>query len=432
MIIWLAKTIAWILEQFHRGGSLPGAIALRLQPTIFDKLSVTCPILVVTGTNGKTTISNLCASLYQRAGLETVNNAKGDNLKAGILTTLLRHSNAKGIITAQRIVLEVDELNVAYIMEHLPVAVVIVSNFFRDQLDRAMEMEQTIQKIEKSLIAFQGTLILNGNDPTVLRLQAHAPHAKIVTYGLGKLASSTTSTTEANEGKFCPHCHHPLQYAYYHYAHLGQFTCSYCGFATPNFDVTLESIQEDSITLDKRAYPLSNTNVYMLYNVLCVYAIAKIEQFHPMILKRTLQYYQAPHGRNEVFLYQNHRYNLHLIKNPTGANEVLKQIEADVKTSLVLIVLNDDYQDGQDVSWIYDTKWERIIQANEIICSGSRAYDMALRLKYGGYQGLLSIKQDTEEALSYGYSKAIDMVILSTYTALAPLRKKMRRDENEA
>ena len=164
------KLSAWGLHLIGRGGSMPGSIGCKVDANILSKLKFNGPVILVTGTNGKTSTANMITDLFEKAGYNVISNRKGDNLKAGIVTTLLTHAKLNGEIKANAVVLECDELNVRHILPFIPVTDFVVNNFFRDQLDRAREMEQLIDSIEKVLPAYRGRLILNANDPNVVRV----------------------------------------------------------------------------------------------------------------------------------------------------------------------------------------------------------------------------------------------------------------------
>lgn len=428
----MGKCASLLLRLIHRGGSLPGAITLRLCPSIYSHFHYTGAIIVVTGTNGKTSTSNMIADLFTAHGKRVISNRKGDNLKEGITTCILNHTSLFGKVHGDVMVLEVDELNVPYVMRHLNVTAFVVTNFFRDQLDRSKEMELLIQKIEAALDGYQGALILNGNDPNVLRLSDHAPQATLVTFGAEECSVSSKTTTEASEGKFCPRCNHALRYTYYQYSHIGVFKCSHCDFQTPKIDCEASDIdvQRGSFSFAKYTFIAPIHSLYTIYNCMAVLAIAKLHDIPYELVQTVFESVVQPQGRNETFLYQKRPYTLNLIKNPTGANEVLKVIEQDPEEKALMIVLNDNPQDGTDVSWIYDAQFERVLRLSTklIVCSGQRAYDIALRMKYANYDGEIQVIEDFQKGLERLYEEQKKGYIIATYTALQPVRNAMRRD----
>lgn len=435
-ILFLTKIISYLLSKMGRGGSFPGQVALKLNRNIFDCFQYTCPIILVTGTNGKTSTSNMIADLFINANKKVINNRKGDNLKEGIATALIQSSKPNGHIDADVMVLEVDELNIPYIMKHLQVTVLVITNFFRDQLDRSQEMEQLIQKIEKAVSEFNGTLVCNGNDPNVVRVKDHAPQAKVLYFGVARCSVSLDETKEAGEGKFCPRCNQPLAYSFYQYSHIGMFQCISCDYRTPDLDVCASdvSIAQGSFCVEESCFHAPIASLYTIYNCMAVISIAKLFQLPYALCEKVFTHTKQPAGRNETFYWQGNPYTLNLVKNPTGANEVLKTIASDSSEKVLMIVLNDNAQDGTDVSWIYDAQFERVLQLStkKIICSGIRAYDMALRIKYADYNGEIIVIEDPKQALDKLYQYHMHSHIIATYTALAPVRALMRKDESHA
>lgn len=418
-----------LLSAAGRGGSLPGTIGTKLDPDILKKLSFNGPVVLVTGTNGKTSTANMITDLFIKAGYKTISNRKGDNLKAGIVTTLLTNATTAGKIKADAVVLEVDELNVRHILPYLPVSAFVVNNFFRDQLDRAREMEQLIATIENVLPDYKGTLILNGNDPNVVRLADKAPFAKDIYFGIGKSQYSKTNTNEASEGKFCPRCGAPLHYKFYQYSHIGSFYCTNCDFKTPSLNVELKNINLDTMEFDydHQVFKDPYEGMYSMYNCTAVIAAAKAFHIDLKYVHEVFASAPQPQGRNERFEHNGKNIVLNLIKNPTGANEVMKVIEKNLDDKNIVIVLNDREQDGTDVSWIYDTFFEKLMneKTKSIICTGTRANDMALRLYYGGYKGDLKTIESLDAAIDEGMDLADDLYVIATYTALQPSRNEI-------
>lgn len=432
LAILVTKTATFLLRLIHRGGSLPGQLGQKVCKDILKRLHIDGSVILVTGTNGKTSTSNMISELFIQANKKVISNRKGDNLQAGIITTLVNAASLTGNIHCDYVVLEVDELNIPYIMDALHVDTFVVTNFFRDQLDRSKEMEQLIVKIEQAIASFRGNLVLNGNDPNVVRLADIAKEATCVYFGIEECQSSTNISHEASEGKFCPRCRNRLSYTYYQYSHIGEFHCSSCDFKTPTLTVCLQPLQ-----IEKREFSYENTvyqapqgGLYTMYNCASVLLVAKLYQISSQYAKQAFQQIRIPDGRNEVITSNQKQYVLNLIKNPTGANEVMKVINEDKDDKAILIVLNDYAQDGTDVSWIYDTHFEKLVNntTKTIIVTGTRAYDMALRLKYAGYTQDMQIYENLEKAVHVFKSLSYtSLYAVTTYTALQPTRKLLRR-----
>lgn len=435
LAIAATKSARFLLGLAHRGGSMPGSIGLKADPNILSKLSFNGPVILVTGTNGKTSTANLISDLFEKSGYKTISNRRGDNMKAGIATVLLSNASLSGKIKADAVVLEVDELNIRHILPYIPVSALVVNNFFRDQLDRAREMEQLIESIEGVLPDYEGLLILNGNDPNVIRMKDKAPKAKAMYFGIERNAYSQDHTSEASEGKFCPRCGHPLDYEYYQYSHIGKFHCTNCDFKTPELDVALENIDLNHQTYVYEGQTLSNPyeGMYSMYNAAALLTVAKKYSLSLDKVKEVFKHAPIPFGRNEHFEKNGKKTILNLVKNPTGANEVMKVIERDPDKKNIVIVLNDREQDGTDVSWIWDTFFEKLMndKTSEIICTGLRANDMALRIYYGGWEKNLGVIENMDEAIETGMDKPETTYVIATYTALLPSRNAIEKKVKE-
>ena len=428
MKLLLIKMIHFILKKMGRGGSLPGTIALKLDKDILKKFKMPEKVIIVTGTNGKTTTSNLIVESFAKAGLKVIGNRRGDNLKEGITTLLCANSNLNYEVQADAVVFEVDELTVMRVFKDLNVTTFVVNNFFRDQLDRVGEMETIIRRIGSVLDDYTGHLVLNGNDPNVVRLALAAPNAQVHYYGVGVNEVTCEKSNEASEGKFCPKCGQPLHYEYYQYSHIGKFECS-CGFGKNDIECFVESIDYDNETfvMNGQTFHSFQNAIYAIYNcaaVLCCMKINGIDLSYPNDVFNT---FVMNIGRNETFDLNGYCL-LNLIKNPAGANEVMKPIMRNQNDKNILLVLNDNEPDGTDVSWIWDAHFELLINEHtkRIYCAGLRAYDMALRLKYEGFKNIIVV-EDVEEALVQMKEFKEDAYVIANYTALQSTRNAIRR-----
>ena len=421
-----------LLSFFGRGGSLPGSIALKLDKDFIKRFKMPEIVILVTGTNGKTTTSNLIAESLRASGLKVINNHRGDNLNVGIATLLATNADANYVIHADAVVIEVDELTLYRQFDHLHPSHLVVTNFFRDQLDRAGEMETIIRKIMAVTKNFTGTLILNGDDPNVLRLKDNAEKAKTLLFSVGKNEESLLETNEASEGKFCPRCGNRLHYDYYQYSHIGRFNCPKDHYGEIAPDIFVEKVDKE-----KGTFIVNNTEfhsfinaLYAIYNCASVLCVMKSLNLDLSNADKVFRTYSLKEGRNEEFNL-NKPCIINLIKNPTGANEVMKEINSHEEDKLICIFLNDNDQDGHDISWIWDAHFERLNQKNirEIVCSGLRAYDMALRLKYEGLEDKIKVIEDSVKAVHYLNEANMNSYIMCTYTALHATRAILRKEE---
>lgn len=427
----IVKMIRFVLVKMGRGGSLPGNIGLKMDAKLLSRFKMPKHVILVTGTNGKTTTSNLIVECLKASGLKVIGNRRGDNLREGIATLLCANSDLGYRIKADAVVLEVDELTIPRVFDQLHVSAFVINNFFRDQLDRAGEMETIVRKIESVLPEFKGKLILNGNDPNVVRLADTAKQAELFFYDVNECAVSSSVSNEASEGKFCPRCGAELHYDYYQYSHIGKFHCEKDGFGIHTASVCVENVDFDAqnMMVNGQSIHMFQNAVYAVYNCAAVLTLLKAMNIEWHYAAKVFDEFEMNDGRNETFMIDGTRCVLNLIKNPTGANEVMKSIIKQGNERSVLIVLNDNDQDGRDVSWIWDAHFDLLIdpQTKNIICSGTRAYDMALRLKYEGYEDGLQVEENLSKAVDLLCESDGEYTIISTYTALQNCRSILRR-----
>lgn len=423
-----------VLRAFGRGGSMPGRLALKMDPTFISKFQMPKIVILVTGTNGKTTTSNLIARSLEQAGLKVINNHRGDNLNVGIATLLAANSDANFRIQADAAVIEVDELTLYRQFKALKPTALVVNNFFRDQLDRAGEMETIIRKIQEVTQNFTGDLILNGDDPNVVRIGDTARSAQIHYFSVCKNAVSTDTTNEASEGKFCPRCGNPLIYSYYQYSHIGRFICKHDNFGDIIPYTYVESIdyQNETFTVDHIQYHSFMNTIYAIYNCSAVLTVMKLLGLDTKYANEVFTNFKMSEGRNEVFALSKPCI-INLVKNPTGANEVMKYIVAQPGDKNICIFLNDNAQDGHDISWIWDAHFERLNQSDvkTIVCSGLRAYDMALRLKYEGMEDRIQVIEDKEKAIQWLDQANMNSYVIATYTALHSVRAILEKESTK-
>ena len=429
----IVKLTGALLHKMGRGGSFPGRLALRMDKDFIRKFKMPKIVILVTGTNGKTTTQNLIAESLRASGLKVINNRRGDNLNVGIASLLADNSDLSFHVQADAAVIEVDELTVYRQFKDLHPSALVVTNFFRDQLDRAGEMETIIRKIMEVTEDFEGSLILNGNDPNVIRIGYNAKRASLHYFTVDRNDVSQETTDEASEGKFCPFCGGELHYDYYQYSHIGRFYCEHDGFGkiVPDTEVTAVDYQNGMFTCDGRQYHSFINTIYAVYNCAAVLTVMKVFDRDMAAADNVFATFEMKEGRNEEFSL-NKPCILNLAKNPTGTNEVLKYILLQPGEKNICIILNDNTQDGHDVSWIWDAHFERLNDpsVNQIVCSGLRAYDMALRLKYEGLEDRIVVKEQVEDAVKWLDKADCDSYIISTYTALQHTRSVLKKEEH--
>ena len=392
---------------------------------------VDCPIIAVTGTNGKTSVTNCIAQLFEQSGKKIIINKEGNNLDTGICSLLLRYCDGSGRVDADYLILETDESHVPVVYSQLRLETLVVLNFFRDQLDRNGEMETLIQKINGFCKTFEGNLILNGDDPNTARLGRANPNNKNVKYFRAeKYAYATESIFEASEGRFCPFCGEPLEYDYYQYSHIGKFICKKCGFGDyePYISASDIDLEKPVFTAGGHEYSPKLNSIYNVYNMTAVAAAATLYGISQDVTDNVISNYTVNNGRMESFVLGDRVTTLNLAKNPVGANMTLRVMNEMNGEKELLFVLNDNVADGLDVSWIWDINFSIFERVTRVVTSGTRAYDIAVRIKCSGYDPAnIVVRPDLDEAVDELAKTSGRKFVIANYTAVQPTRAALKR-----
>ena len=410
------------VTKLSSGTSVIGLFVLKICPDFLVHANdyVTCKKINITGTNGKTTTSGLINHLIKESGHSAVNNAMGANMLNGVVNALALQINP--FRKTDYSVIELDEANVKPVYEKFDADYLLVTNLFRDQLDRYGELATTKHFIQNGIDLKENiTLVLNADDPLVSTL-----HAKNKIYfGISEVVyedglKPLESLTEEN---FACDCGKALKYSKKFYAQQGHYYCD-CGYKRPDvkYEAKVTLYKDHSVVnLLGEDYIIPLNGLFNAYNA--IGAIALASEMGIRDIKTNISTFKVAFGRSEVKRLYGKRTLIQLIKNPVGANEVLKSVDLD---SNLLIIINDNYADGRDISWLWDAEFEFIKDAKqEIVVSGIRANDMALRLKYAGISPeKIRIINDIRRAVKYtGKTAGNNITILPTYTALLKLNK---------
>ena len=430
-IILIMKILHLILKICGKnGGNFLGKIAYKWNPNIFKYFKVNAPVIAVTATNGKTMTNNAIGYVLKTAGKKVLSNQEGNNMETGILSTILKHCTLTGKIKADFLVFEVDEGYIPVIFKDFPLNTLVVLDFFRDQLDRNGEVETLILKINEFLKTYKNNLILNADDPNVARLGKANPDNKNVYYfSVEKYKYASIEQKEAGEGKFCPFCKTKLEYDYYQYSHIGKFKCPNCGYGNNEIYklATDVNLNNRTFKIDDITYKIRFNSIYNIYNLTAVIACCNLYNIDTKIIKEALSKFVLNNGRLEEVKINDVPTIINLAKNPTGSNVSLRILNEDDEEKELLFVLNDNLADGLDVSWIWDINFDNLNNVTRIITSGTRAYDIAIRIKTSGFDSnKIEPYLNLSEAVENLYKTNTKKYIIANYTALQPTRKELK------
>lgn len=436
--LWAGKIAGTVLKLLGKSSTtLPGFIACRLDPGIIKHLapSFTEGVIIITGTNGKTTTANLLANILKTAGKKFAFNQAGANLVTGITGALLQSYNWLGKSRVRLALLEVDEATVPKFCKEIIPDIAVITNFFRDQLDRYGELDTTIRLV-KDALSEKTLLILNADDPLVAYLGFQ--RSLVQYYGVDRTPESQTESQETREAKFCPLCGQALNYEFFHYGQLGFYHCHNCSFKRPCPHVLVNQVRQEAdglkFTIDTSCYVTALQGYYNLYNALAAITVARQLNISQGDIEAGLREFIPQAGRMERFNLIEGDLILTLVKNPTGFNQVIRTILAGGKNVRLLIAINDLAADGRDISWLWDVDFEYLGKSESkvslVVCTGLRAEEMALRLKYAGVNTeKLVIEHPLEKAVEIllrDRKSEETVFILPTYTNLFPLRKLLQ------
>lgn len=435
LALWAGKLSGIILKLLgKKGTTLPGLIAYRLDSSMIKHLAkaYTEGLIMITGTNGKTTTANLLANILTKAGKKFAFNQAGANLVTGITGALLQNTGWRGKARVRLALLEVDEATVPKFCAEVLPDLVVVTNFFRDQLDRYGELDTTIRMV-KNALSEKTLLILNADDPLVA--QFGFERSRVLYYGVARTPESQTESQETREAKFCPECGQALDYELFHYGQLGIYACRSCNFKRPDPDVLADQVKQQAdwlkFKIGSSCYVTALQGYYNLYNSLAAITVARQLNISEVDIEQGLREFIPQAGRMERFNFPEGELTLTLVKNPTGFNQVIRTVLASGNEVRLLIALNDLAADGRDISWLWDVDFERLGEqaglVRQVVCSGLRAEEIALRLKYAGLKlEKLVIEHSLDKAVEIllSESKKGEVVFaLPTYTNLFPLRQ---------
>jgi lipid II isoglutaminyl synthase (glutamine-hydrolysing) len=436
----LSRAIGAASRASGRGGgtTLPGRVLLRMEPEAIARLGrgLGRGTTIVSATNGKTTTAGMIAAVLEADGRRAVHNRAGSNMTWGVATALLEQRGDEGLF-------EVDEAWLPRVAEQLEPSLVVLGNLFRDQLDRYGEMEALADEWAKTVAARAGRtgFVLNADDPLIADLGRDGegrPRDGVLYFGIEDPSQALPELQHAFDAKHCRRCGHPYAYERAFVGHLGHYSCPSCGAERPRPEVAATAIElrgMDGSRVSVRTpageirLELPLPGLYNVYNALAAVAAGLRLGVAPERIAAALGGIRAAFGRVETIEVGGTPVSILLIKNPAGANEVLRTLMLESRDSGPIdlwIALNDRIADGRDVSWIWDADFELLSAGiRRVVCAGTRAPEMALRLKYAGWPAeAIGVVPGIEPSLDAAVQGAEGRLFaLPTYTALLELRK---------
>jgi len=462
-----AKLTSILIKKMNRGSgvTLPGYVARLIDPKILSHLSsmISEKVIVVMGTNGKTTVNAILCQTLEAEGYKVISNRTGANMQNGIVSAFVLATDKSCALTAHYACIEVDEITSVGVLPLLTPNFVVLTNIARDQIDRFGEMETTIQKIKTAFESTpKTTLVINCDDVFSYSLARECGNS-FITYGINENIFKNDSF---KENLFCRFCSFnqkvsplgedsgkedgtstaipsdllekptPLHYEFYHYGQLGIYSCPLCDFKRPTPDYTATNIVRThdtySFEIDGLEINSTATATYNIYNTLSAVTVLKVADAKVPHLKESLERFDYGNNRESTFMIGDSKVQLHLAKNPIGFGQKIALMIKDDKPKDILFIINDTYQDGEDVSWLWDVDFTLLSEAKfeKLLCGGIRKYDVGLRLKYEEIPcEFVDNLETTLEPLIANGTKNIYLIV--NYSALVPTNTLLKKFTND-
>ncbi len=409
-LILFGKLLSKAIISLNLGGGAtwPGHIALSINPKFIRQTlkSSKTKIILIAGTNGKTTTSALIEHILKENANSTLHNSSGANLLNGIASAIILGSNIFGKIEKDYSILEVDENSLPLALEEFTPNIIVLLNLFRDQLDRYGEVNTIAQNWQRAIekLPLKTVFILNANDPTIAFLGNKRKN--IFYFGLNE-KSSLKSPQSWADSVFCPICSSSLSFSNVYFSHIGSWSCENCDNKTPNPDLSYSF------------YPLAG--VYNKLNTLAAVLTARKLNIDQKNIDKALKTFAPVFGRQEKIKINNKSIQILLSKNPTGFNQSLDTVK---NAKSLLLALNDRIPDGRDISWIWDVDFKKHSKSfKSVIVAGDRAYELGIRLKYASFKNF-EIEQNLTKAIQKSLNKTKNtLYVLPTYSAMLDIRK---------
>ena len=434
----VCRFVHFVLQKMGRGATtLPGRVALKVKRNILSDLSKNVKVIIVTGTNGKTTSCRIIEEGLKTAGKTYFINKSGANLITGITSSFIMNSTVTGKNKYEYAIVECDENAFREVSRYIRADVVLVTNVFRDQLDRYGEVTHTLNAIKESVKNLpNATICLDADCSLTYSMSREIPN-KIITFGVNTPFEKNAKAPEISDAKYCIFCKNEYDYTYHTYGHLGGFVCKSCGYSRPNPDFAVTSVEElkqnhsvviASFNGNKNLVKVNIGGAYNVYNAIgCAAGLSALGIDDATIIK-ALESFNGAFGRMEQFTSGENKINVILVKNPAGFSQTMSFLKSIDDDFTMILSLNDNAADGRDISWIWDVDFNGIFERSnvkDIYVTGKRCYDMAIRVKYEGV-GDREIKvienEDYNKLVDIATSQGRDVYIVPTYTSMMAMR----------
>ncbi len=439
------KTAAWATRALGRGGgtSVTGMVARRVDPRILERLVLGngMPAVAITGSNGKTTTTRFTAALLRGEGVGVAYNSAGANLVQGVTSLAVNASDWRGRMPEAVFVAEVDEAALRFVVPEIAPRALLVTDLFRDQLDRYGETYAVADAIEAvaSSLPPEAVLIVNADDPIVATLAGKRAGRRL-TFGLA-LSHSTDRITRAADTIRCPRCRADLRYRHVYLSHMGDYSCPSCGFARPEPDVAVTSVEVAGLDrtrvvleapVGRLCLEIPQAGIHIAYNAAAAVAVVIALGLPLEHAAASMAAASPAFGRLERIDADGTAVVLAFAKNPTSYNTTLRALATEGEPRQLLVAASNTLVDGEDFGWLWDVEFESMAPGVErAVVSGTRADELANRLRYAGVpSGRLTVIEDRRAALDAalgGLPPGARLVVLSGYTPLIELREEMRR-----
>ena len=438
----MCKFSRYAIRKLGRGGTdMPGRIALKICPDLLGRLAKDVTTVIVTGTNGKTTTARMIEQAMTDAGISFFANKSGANLLSGITAEYAIHSGIfSGKCQKDYALIESDEGALKLITKFVDAKAIVVTNVFRDQLDRYGEVSKTLDNIRIGVKnSPNAVLCLNADDSLSASLGGEVDNPTVY-YGVDTPIYAQR-VEEVSDAPYCIHCQHEYVYDYVTYGHLGGYHCPNCGYGRPDTGVSVSKVissdaelSQVEFTQDGKVYPatINLPGGYNIYNAAACMAAGKALKIQPNVVAESLSHFQCGFGRMEKFEINGTSVRMILIKNPAGCNQVLNFLTNTTTPVVFAVCLTDRVSDGRDISWIWDVDFEKLLSMGdnlkEIYVSGVRGEDMALRFKYAGIsEDKIHVEKDYGKLMEAVTAQDDPVYVMPTYTGMLELREKISK-----